>query len=228
MAEQQNPPKDVGVTRLLRGAAVALLLGAALVCNSLEGPDQEGASAPGDSAPPAASPGAPGTESWSGLELPRSRPIRLTIPRLGVDAPFTDLTLTVSGELNAPPADDPNLVGWYRDGVTPGERGTAVVAGHVDTTTGPAVFLLLRMLRKGDTVNLLRADGTTAVFTVDSVGTFSKDGFPSERVYGDTPDAQLRLITCGGVYDKNHGGYRSNVVVFAHLSSYRPATPGLT
>lgn len=230
MAEQQTSAQDGGGTRLLRWAAAAFLLGAALVCNSLDGPgDQDASSASGAIPPPvsASSPGIPSTEPSSRLGLPRSRPARLTIPRLGVDAPFTDLTLTVSGALNAPPADDPNLVGWYRDGVTPGELGAAVVAGHVDTTTGPAVFLLLRMIDKGDTVNVLRVDGTTAVFAVDSVATFRKDDFPSERVYGDTPDAQLRLITCGGVYDKQHGGYRSNVVVFAHLSSYRPASPGL-
>jgi sortase (surface protein transpeptidase) len=156
-----------------------------------------------------------------GPALPPSRPLRLDIPRIGVDAPFTPLSLDSSGVLNPPPANDNNLVGWYQDGVTPGERGTAVVAGHVDTLTGPAVFLLLRMLGQGDTVAITRADGTVATFTVDSVETFSKDGFPSDRVYGDAPDAQLRLITCGGNYDKGRGGYTANVVVFAHLAAFR-------
>lgn len=205
-------------TRLLRWSAGAVLLGALLVYNSLHGP---GPGALDASSVPGRTPGA--VRASPGVPLPRSRPTRLTIPRLGVDAPFTALTLDASGHLNTPPADDPNLVGWYRDGVTPGQRGTAVIAGHVDTSTGPAVFLMLRFLTVGDRVDVARADGTTATFTVDSVESFRKDRFPSGLVYDDTPDAQLRLITCGGAYDRRHGGYRSNVVVFAHLASYRGA-----
>jgi hypothetical protein len=222
---QSSAPGDG--TRLLRWSAAAVLLGALLVCNSLRGPGPgvpDASSAPGRTAGSPTAPTAPGAVRASpGVQLPRSRPTRLTIPRLGVDAPFTELALDASGQLDAPSADDPNLVGWYRDGVTPGQRGTAVIAGHVDTATGPAVFLMLRFLDEGDSVDVARADGTTATFTVDSVETFRKDHFPSGLVYDDTPDAQLRLITCGGAYDKRHGGYRSNVVVFAHLASYRRA-----
>lgn len=103
--------------------------------------------------------------------------------------------------------------------MTPGERGAAIVAGHVDTTTGPAIFLQLRFLQAGSTVDITRTDGTVATFKVDTVETFSKAKFPDKRVYADTPDAQLRLITCGGNYDKTVKDYEDNVVVFAHLDS---------
>ncbi|MEU8510695.1 class F sortase [Kitasatospora sp. NPDC048722] len=175
--------------------------------------------APGPSAPPAAA-AKPGPTAAAGAPaLKRSKPTRLRIPQIAVDAPFTELTLGPAGQLNAPPPDDKNLVGWYKGGVTPGERGSAVVAGHVDTTKGPAVFLLLSLLLPGNKVEVARADGTVAVFSVDSVETFAKNAFPDQKVYGKTPDAQLRLITCGGVYDKKRRDYLDNVVVFAHLES---------
>jgi hypothetical protein len=151
--------------------------------------------------------------------LPRSKPVKIHIPSLFVEAPFTELGLTPAGQLAAPPANDRNLVGWYKDGPTPGERGSAVVAGHVDTTTGPAVFLMLHVLLPGSTVEITRADGTLAVFSVDSVQTFPKNAFPDREVYADTPDAELRLITCAGEYDRKTHDYADNVVVFAHLQS---------
>ncbi|WP_308272133.1 class F sortase [Kitasatospora sp. SUK 42] len=155
--------------------------------------------------------------------LAPSKPTRLRIPQISVDAPFTELTLNPAGQLNAPPPDDKNLVGWYRDGVSPGELGAAVVAGHVDTKTGPAVFLSLSRLRPASRVEVTREDGTVAVFSVDSVQAFAKDAFPDQKVYGNTPDAQLRLITCGGAYDRQKKDYVENVVVFAHLESSHPA-----
>ncbi|UZK54558.1 class F sortase [Streptomyces drozdowiczii] len=138
-----------------------------------------------------------------------------------MDAPFTPLSIGPSGQLDAPPPNDKNLVGWFKDGATPGERGASIVAGHVDTTTGPAVFLQLRFLKPGATVDITRADGTVATFSVDTVETFSKADFPDDKVYADTPDAQLRLITCGGNYDRKAKDYEDNVVVFAHLDSVK-------
>ncbi|MEU6540031.1 class F sortase [Streptomyces sp. NPDC047000] len=152
-----------------------------------------------------------------GKQLSRSRPERLLIPKIGVDAPFTDLTLAPDGRLQPPPAADTNLVGWWANGPSPGERGTAVVAGHVDTKTAAAVFVYLSDLRKGDTFQVVRADGTTASFVVDDTETFAKDRFPSERVYGDTGRAEVRLITCAGDYDRTARDYKDNLVVFAHL-----------
>nr|WP_086561009.1 class F sortase [Streptomyces africanus] len=155
--------------------------------------------------------------SGAGPHLPRSRPVRLYIPKISVNAPFTDLVIGRSGQLQPPPAHDTNLVGWYAKGVSPGEAGTAIIAGHVDTATSPAVFAGLSELRKGDRFHVARADGSRATFVVDDAESFEKDEFPSERVYRDTPDAQVRLITCSGPYDRQARDYTENLVVFAHL-----------
>jgi len=157
------------------------------------------------------------TTSGTGRQLPRSRPVRLIIPKISVDAPFTELAIDRTGQLEAPPADDTNLVGWHAEGTSPGEAGTAIIAGHVDTATSPAVFVGLGALRKGDTFRVLRADRRTATFVVDDSETFAKNDFPDQRVYGDTPQAQVRLITCAGVYDRSVRDYKDNLVVFAHL-----------
>ncbi|MET9760557.1 class F sortase [Streptomyces sp. NPDC006372] len=153
----------------------------------------------------------------AGRRLPRSRPVRLLIPGISVNAPFTDLAIDRSGRLEPPPPDNTNLVGWYAKGVSPGEAGTAIIAGHVDTATAPAVFASLAELKKGDRFHVVRADGRKATFVVDDADSFAKDDFPSERVYGDTPDAQVRLITCAGAYDRKARDYTENLVVFAHL-----------
>ncbi|MGW3629633.1 class F sortase [Streptomyces sp. NPDC005122] len=158
---------------------------------------------------------------WStpvpGKHLPSSAPTRLVIPKIGVDAPFTALSVDAKGHLNPPPADNVNMVGWYADGVTPGEAGTSIVAGHVDTKTSAAVFARLSSLKKGDTFRVEKADGLTASFVVDDAETFEKDHFPNDRVYADTPQAQVRLITCAGDYDHSAKDYTENLVVFAHL-----------
>ncbi|MEH0421633.1 class F sortase [Streptomyces sp. B21-083] len=153
----------------------------------------------------------------AGKHLPRARPTRLLIPAIDVNAPFVGLAIGANGHLEPPPADDINLVGWQADGVSPGEAGTAIIAGHVDTTTSAAVFAGLSELKKGNRFSVNRSDGRTAVFVVDSVETFAKDDFPDQRVYADTPQAQVRLITCAGDYDHSVRDYTDNLVVFAHL-----------
>ncbi|MGW0946182.1 class F sortase [Streptomyces sp. NPDC002623] len=174
------------------------------------------ASVPGTRAPATPTSGA-AADAPMGKHLPRSRPVRLLIPKISVDAPFTDLSIGPSGQLDAPPANDVNLVGWHADGASPGEPGTSIIAGHVDTKTSAAVFAGLSSLAKGDLFHVLRADGSKATFRVDSVETFDKDDFPSERVYADTAEAQVRLITCAGAYDRRVKDYTENLVVFAHL-----------
>nr|WP_237419241.1 class F sortase [Kitasatospora sp. SID7827] len=148
--------------------------------------------------------------------LPPSPPVRVRIPVLGVDAPVARLGLDGDGRLQPPPAADRNLAGWYRDGAAPGSSGTAVLAGHVDNAHGPAVFYRLGTLRKGDQLEVDRADRASAWFQVDGVEVYPKSGFPDGKVYAATPDAQLRLITCGGGFSRD-GGYDANVVVYAHL-----------
>ncbi|WP_406209581.1 class F sortase [Streptomyces sp. NBC_01017] len=155
--------------------------------------------------------------------LSRSAPTRLLIPSIGVDAPFTELAIGRSGHLKAPPPDDTNLVGWFAAGPSPGERGTAIVAGHLDTKTAPAVFARLSTLSPGREISIRRAAGTTVTFVVEAIDNFPRDNFPDDRVYADTPDAQLRLITCGGSYDHAKKRYNENTVVFARLKP-PPAT----
>lgn len=106
-------------------------------------------------------------------------------------------------------------VGWVGATPAPGQQGPAVVAGHVDWSSGPAVFYELSSLEVGDEINVARRDGSTASFTVDGTRTYDKDRFPTADVYGPVPGPALRLITCGGEYDPNRGGYQDNVVVYA-------------
>ncbi|MFD3697588.1 class F sortase [Streptomyces sp. NPDC058646] len=149
--------------------------------------------------------------------LPGSPPTRIRIPSIRVDAPLVGLGLEPGGSLEVPPPSRRDLAGWYREGTTPGAAGTAVVAGHVDHATGPAVFYRLGALRRGDAVEVPRADGRTAVFTVHAVEVYDAASFPDARVYGPSSRAELRVITCGGGFSPRTG-YRGNVVVFAHLT----------
>ncbi|MEV5175548.1 class F sortase [Streptomyces flaveolus] len=152
--------------------------------------------------------------------LPRSRPTSFRVPSLGVDAPITPLRLDRNRELETPPVDRPQLVGWYQGGPTPGEAGTAVAVGHRDTRTGPAVFAGLAQVKPGKPIEVARADGRTAVYSVDRVKVYDKTGFPDEEVYGPTGRPELRVLTCGGLFSRRTG-YTSNVVVFAHLTATR-------
>ncbi|MEY2244253.1 class F sortase [Streptomyces sp. SAS_267] len=149
--------------------------------------------------------------------MPHSPPDRIRIPGIGVDAPLIGLGLTPQGSLDVPPARKKNLAGWYEAGTSPGERGTAIVAGHVDNAEGPAVFYDLGSLRTGSTVEVDRLDGRTAVFTVDAVEVYDSRSFPDAKVYGAARRPELRVITCGGGYSQTTG-YQGNVVVFAHLT----------
>ncbi|MGA5899737.1 class F sortase [Streptomyces venetus] len=152
--------------------------------------------------------------------LPPSRATRLLIPYLRLDAPVMGLGLDRDHRLTAPPEDDPELVGWYKDGASPGGQGTAVAVGHLDTDSGPAVFAGLTELEPGRVVKVRRADGRTAVYTVDAIKSYEKARFPSQEVYGARGRPELRLITCGGNYDRRKG-YSGNLVVFAHLTGTR-------
>jgi sortase (surface protein transpeptidase) len=111
--------------------------------------------------------------------------------------------------------DSTSVAGWYTGSSRPGAVGPAVIVGHIDSRVGPGVFYRLAGLRRGDRVYVRRADGTLAAFRVTSVSTYPKDAFPTQAVYGPTPDAELRLITCGGAFDPSTGSYLSNVVVYA-------------
>lgn len=147
--------------------------------------------------------------------MERSTPARLRIPALGVDSDLMELGLLQDGTMQVPPAGFP--AGWYTGAPTPGELGPAVIAGHVDWAGEPGVFSDLLDLSPGDEVTVEREDGTAGVFRVARVEQFPKDQFPTDVVYGDIDHAGLRLITCGGSFDRRAGHYRDNVVVFADL-----------
>jgi len=142
-----------------------------------------------------------------------ARPVALTIPAIAVRTPLARLSRTPQGTLQAPAST--TVAGWYTGSPRPGEIGSSIIAGHIDSTQGPAVFFRLRLLRPGDLVYVRRSDGTLAVFRVYAEHMYPKNHFPTERVYGPTPDAELHLITCGGVFDQATGSYLSNVVVYA-------------
>lgn len=143
-------------------------------------------------------------------------PVRVAVPRAGIDAPVIPLGLDEDGALEVP--SHYAVAGWYRAGPEPGEAGAAVVVGHVDSRAGPAVFFRLRELRPGDRVVVRTADGGDEEFVVDRVEQHPKDRFPTAAVYGRTREPTLRLVTCGGDFDLSTGHYHDNVVVFAHVA----------
>lgn len=149
--------------------------------------------------------------------LPRSVPVRLRIPAIDVDSALADLGLADDGTLEVPDAGFP--AGWYHGAPTPGELGPAIIVGHVDWAGSPAVFADLDRLRLGDAIAVARGDGSTATFRVTKVDRFPKGAFPTDAVYGDIDHAGLRLITCGGDFDRDARSYVDNVVVFAELIS---------
>jgi sortase (surface protein transpeptidase) len=146
---------------------------------------------------------------------PVSRPVALTIPLIGVQTKLMYLGLKSDGELQVPPLFLASVAGWYTGSPRPGAIGSAIIVGHIDNKKGPGVFYRLRTLRRGDRIYVRRADGTLVEFRVTSVQTYLKNHFPTEDVFGPVPDAELRLITCGGAYDYAIGHYLSNIVVYA-------------
>ena len=144
-----------------------------------------------------------------------ARPVALVIPSIGVSTTLVHLGLTASGALQVPSST--SVAGWYTGSARPGAIGSAVIAGHIDSVSGPGVFFRLRLLHRGSRVYVRRANGSVAVFEVTAVHTYLKSHFPTEAVYGPEPDAELRLITCGGTFDYATGHYLSNVIAYATL-----------
>lgn len=151
--------------------------------------------------------------------LARSAPVTIRIPRIGVNAPVMKVGRDADGTVQVPPLEEHNLTGWYRPGPAPGQRGAAVILGHVDSTTGISVFYYLKDLHAGNKVYVTLADGKVAVFAVDGLQRVAKDAFPTASVYGKAGYPSLRLITCGGPFDEATGHYVDNIIVYAHLVS---------
>ncbi|WP_021593345.1 class F sortase [Actinomadura welshii] len=201
--------------RVLTAAAGALLTG--LLFSGCGG---GGTSASTDTPEPVAS-GTPGgtTAASNTSPLSHSPPTKIAIPRIGVSAPVGQIGLLPSGRIEEPPLSRPNLAGWYKEGVTPGEVGPSVLLGHVDAHKKPAVFYRLKELKPGDEIRISRKDGTTATFAVERAQRVDKDAFPHEKVFGETLDhASLRLVTCGGAFDPKAGHYTDNLIVYAELT----------
>jgi sortase (surface protein transpeptidase) len=144
---------------------------------------------------------------------PVAPPESLSIPQIGVSSQLITLGLTAQGAVQVPTTT--TVAGWYTRSPRPGAVGPAIILGHIDSYRGPGVFFRLAELRRGDEIVVRRSDDSTALFRVTEVQTYQKDQFPTQSVYGPTPDAELRLITCGGAFDSASGHYLSNIVVYA-------------
>jgi sortase (surface protein transpeptidase) len=140
------------------------------------------------------------------------QPTELRIPAIGVDAPVVPLGRNPDGTAQVPATV--SLAGWYDLGPKPGQLGPAVILGHVDSRTGPGIFYRLRSLLPGDVVTVL-SGSQVLHFVVSHLVSYSKDAFPTAAVFGPTPDAELRLVTCSGPFDVSTGHYVDNLVVFA-------------
>jgi sortase (surface protein transpeptidase) len=194
-------------------AIVLLLTGAGSLGAGLSSrPD----SLPGPSASPSAV-GGPAAAPRVSQVVARSIPVRLRIPAIDLAVPLSELGLNRDGTVQVPTNfQEP---GWYRLGPSPGQVGSAVILGHVDSYLGPAVFFRLRSLRPGDRVEVRLADGVITHFVVNTVAMYPKTHFPTRLVYGSRGHSGLQLVTCGGTFDTQTRSYLSNVVVYTSLVS---------
>ena len=144
-----------------------------------------------------------------------SLPVQVTIPSIGVDSSLVRLGVDKTGVLIPPTSW--NTAGWFAAGTVPGDVGPALIAGHIDSTSGPAVFAKLSTIRPGAKVYVTQADGHRLTFVVDSGKSYPKTAFPTSVVYGPTPVRALRLVTCTGTFDHATGHYLDNYIAYAHL-----------
>jgi sortase (surface protein transpeptidase) len=175
---------------------------------------------PAPAAPVAAFPAPTGpivAAAPTGSPPPIAAPAALTIPEIGVSTRLITLGLTAQGTVQVPPTT--SVAGWYTRSPRPGAIGPAIILGHIDSDQGPGVFFRLAELRSGDPIYVRRSDRSTVEFLVTAVQSYLKARFPTQAVYGPTPDAELRLITCGGAFDAATSHYLSNIVVYATESS---------
>jgi len=140
-------------------------------------------------------------------------PVRIRIPALHVTSKLQRIDRLADGTIAVP--ERPDVAGWYEQGPRPGQPGPAVILGHVDSRTGPGIFLDLIRIPDGAAVHVDRADRTTVTFRVRTVSRVPKSRFPTDLVYAPTLEPALRLVTCGGGFDETQRSYRDNVIVFA-------------
>ncbi|HEX6678350.1 MAG TPA: class F sortase [Actinomycetes bacterium] len=212
------------MTRRLALCAVALAL---LAGCSGAGAEPAG---PGGRALPSKAPVRAGSQAPDGAAAARAFhsvrtypatavPTFVRVPRIHVASSLDRLGRASDGTVEPPAPGRWQVAGWYELGPRPGEPGSAVILGHVDSKTGPAVFFRLRELRRGDEILVSRADGSTVRFVVERIGEYPKKWFPTDQVYYPTLTPELRLVTCGGQFDFSTGHYKSNVIVFATVAA---------
>ena len=210
------PSRPASLRARLAGIAGALLIGAGTAAVGVVIASQVHAPQPSRSA-------AGATGSGRGPSLARSVPVSVRIPAIGVNSRLLHLGLNPDGTVRVPSIrTSAGLAAWYKYSATPGQIGSSVIEGHVDSAQGPAVFFRLGALRPGNVIEVTLADGVTAVFRVTGVREYAKARFPARTIYGTADFAALRLITCGGTFDYATGHYLSSTVVFASLASSRP------
>lgn len=159
----------------------------------------------------------PSSTAAAPADMPRSEPETVDVPKIGAFSTLVPLGLNADGTIQVPPVSEPRQAGWYQLGPTPGEAGPAVILGHVDGNKQEGIFWRLKELAPGDRISVARRDGSTARFVVTRVEQIDKDEFPTDAVYGDTAGPELRLITCGGSFDRAAHSYLDNVIVYAAL-----------
>ncbi len=195
--------------------AVVALLAAGMLALGADRPAVV-AEVPARTAPPAArTPPTWTVTSTRPAPAAAAAPVRVRIPAIGVDSRIVRIGVDASGAL-VPPATT-EVTGWFAAGPVPGTVGPALLAGHVDSRAGPGVFFRLGELRRGDVVTVERADGSAVSFVVDSSSRVPKTAFPTELVYSPVPVPMLRLVTCGGSFDRAARSYRDNIIVNATI-----------
>jgi sortase (surface protein transpeptidase) len=152
-------------------------------------------------------------------KIPRYRPVRITIPALNINSYVGTLGLQHDNHVQVPTST--HIVDWYKDGALPGQVGSAVILGHVDSYVGPGTFFNLKNLKTGDVIKVQLADKTIEHFVVTEVVQYAKTTFPDHLVYGSNGTRSLHLVTCGGTFDHATGHYESNVVVYSQLASVK-------
>ncbi len=148
--------------------------------------------------------------------LSHSEPTHISIPSVGIDSNVMELGRNDDGTMQTPPLFE-NITGWYKYSPTPGEIGPSVIVGHIDTYKGPSVFWRLSQIQPGSIVEVTRKDGVVVKFKVEALKQFEQNDFPTAEVYGNLDHAGLRLITCGGTFNRATGHYSQNTVVFASI-----------
>lgn len=178
-----------------------------------------GAPAPPSGPPPATSASSSQTEPAPAevTALGKSTPTRVRVPRIGAESSLVPLGLNKDQTIQVPPVNQPMQAGWYDGAPTPGEKGPAIVLGHVDGAGKPGIFYKLRDVQVGDEVLVERQDGRTVRFVVHETEQVQKKQFPTEKVYGDTDRPEIRLITCGGIFDRGARSYQDNIIVYATM-----------